>query len=160
LGFGLIVARTLSSYLKSKYQSLPLDGTLNTPPNDPKLIKLLTSLKANKATGHGDLSPSVLKADQQGLVRVIGPLFRRIWEECVFPEEWSLSDVSPIHKEGKARDTVDSFRPIYLIPAMCKLLLTSRITHHIETNKLLREEHMGLRRNKGCKETQQLCGNY
>jgi hypothetical protein len=35
LGFGLIVARTLSSYLKTKYQSLPLDGIiLNTPPND------------------------------------------------------------------------------------------------------------------------------
>jgi hypothetical protein len=36
LGFELIVA--LSSYLKTKYQSLPLDGTLNTPPNDPELI--------------------------------------------------------------------------------------------------------------------------
>jgi hypothetical protein len=59
----LIVARTLSSYLKTKYQSLPLDGILNTPPNDPELIKLLTSLKANKAAGHDDLSPSVLKAD-------------------------------------------------------------------------------------------------
>jgi hypothetical protein len=46
--FGLIVARTLLSYLKSKYQSLLLDGTLNTPPNDPELIKLLTSLKASK----------------------------------------------------------------------------------------------------------------
>ena len=119
-------------------------------------VLLLTSLKANKAAGHDDLSPSVLKADPQGLVRVIGPLFRRIWEECVFPEEWGLSDVSPIHKEGKARDSVDSYRPIYLIPAMCKLfslLLTSRITHHIETNKLLGEEHMGFRRNKGCEET-------
>jgi hypothetical protein len=65
-------------------------------------------------------------------------------------------DVSPIHKEGKARDTVDSCRPIYLIPAMCKLfslLLTSRIAQHIETNKLLGEEHMGFRRNKGCEET-------
>jgi hypothetical protein len=31
-------------------------------------------------------------------------LFRRIWEECVLPEEWGLSDVSPIYKEGKARD--------------------------------------------------------
>ena len=83
-------------------------------------------------------------------------MFRRIWEECVFPEEWGLSDVSPIHKEGKTRDSVDSYRPIYLIPAMCKLfslLLTSRITHHIETNKLLGEEHMGFRRNKGCEET-------
>jgi hypothetical protein len=77
LGFGFIMARTLSSYLKTKYQSLPLVGTLNTPPNDPELIKLLTSLKANKAAGHDDLSPSVLKADPQGLVRVIGPLFRR-----------------------------------------------------------------------------------
>ena len=46
LGFGLIVARTLSSYLKTKHQSLPLSGTLNTPPNDPELIKLLSSLKA------------------------------------------------------------------------------------------------------------------
>jgi hypothetical protein len=57
-----------------------------------------------------------LKADPHGLVRVIGPLFCRIWEECVFPEEWGLSDVSPIHKEGKASDIVDSYRPIYLIP--------------------------------------------
>ena len=156
LGFGLIVARTLSSHLQTKYQSLPLVGTLNTPPDDPELIKLLASLKANKAAGHDDLSPSVLKADPQGLVRVIGPLFRRIWEECVFPEEWGLSDVSPIPKEGKARDIVDSYRPIYLIPAMCKLfslLLTSRITQHIETHKLLGEEHMGFRRNKGCEET-------
>jgi hypothetical protein len=98
-----------------------------------------------------------LKADPQGLVRVIGPLFRRITEECVFPEEWGLSDVSPISKEGKARDIEDSYRPIYLIPAMCKLfslLLTSRITHHIETHKLLGEkQHMGFRRNKGCEET-------
>jgi hypothetical protein len=63
--------------------------------------------------------------------------------------------MSPIHKEGKARASVDSYRPIYLISAMCKLfslLLTSRITHHIETNKLLGEEHMGFRR-KGCEET-------
>jgi hypothetical protein len=117
LGFGLIVARTLSSYLKTKYQSL-LDGALNTPPNDPKLIKLLTSLKANKAAGHDDLSPSVLKADPQGLVRVIGPLFRRIWEECVFPEEWGLSDVSPIHKEGKARDIVDPYL-LFFSPFLC-----------------------------------------
>jgi hypothetical protein len=97
-----------------------------------------------------------LKADPQGLVRVIGPLFRRIWEECVFPEEWGLSDVSPIIKEGKARDSVDSYRPIYLIFDMCKLfslMLASRITHHIETNKLLGAEHMGFRRKKGCEET-------
>jgi len=45
-------------------------------------------------------------ADPQGLVRVIGPLFRRIWEECVFPEEWGLSDVSHIPKEGKARPLI------------------------------------------------------
>ncbi len=61
-----------------------------------ELIKLLTSLKAKKAGGHDDLSPSVLIADPQGLVRFIGPLFRRIWEECVFPEGWGLSDVSLI----------------------------------------------------------------
>jgi hypothetical protein len=92
----------------------------------------------------------------QGLVRVIGPLFRRLWDECVFPEEWGLSDVSPIPMVGKARDIVNSFRPIYLIPAMFKLfslLLTSRITYHIETHKLLGEERMGFRRNKGCEET-------
>ena len=85
-GFGLTAARVLSSFRQTKYQSLPLDGNLNTPPDDPELIKLLTSLKANKAAGHDDLSPSVLKADPQGIVRVIGPLFCRIWEECVFPE--------------------------------------------------------------------------
>jgi hypothetical protein len=91
-----------------------------------------------------------LKADPQSSVKVIGPLFRRIMEECVFPEERGLSDVSPIPKEGRARDSVDTYRPIYLIHAMCKpfsLLLTSRITHHIETNKLLGEEHIGFRRN-------------
>ncbi len=93
LGFGLLVARTLSCYLKTKYQSLTLDCTLNTPPNDPELLKLLTSLKANKAAGHYDPSPSVL-----GLVRVIGLLIRRIWEECVFPEEWGLSDVLCLYR--------------------------------------------------------------
>ncbi len=114
-------------------------------------------LRANKASGHDDLSPSVLKADPQGLVRVIGSLFRRIWEECVFPDEWGLSDVSPIHKEGKARDSVDSYRP-HLIPAMCKLfslLLTSRITHHIETNKSIWDLG-GIR---DAKRQQQPCGN-
>jgi hypothetical protein len=156
VGFGLPVARVLLSFRQAKYQSLPLDGTLNTPPDDPELIKLLTSLNANKAAGHDDLSPSLLKVDPQGIVRVIGPLFRRIWEECVFPEESGLSDVSPIPKEGKARDVVESYRPIILIPVMCKLfslLLTSRITSHIKAHKLLGEEHMGFRRNKGCKET-------
>jgi hypothetical protein len=87
---------------------------------------ILTSLKANKAAGHDDLSPSVLKADPQGLVRVIGPLFRRMWE---VPEEWGLSAVSPIPKEGKARDIVDLYRPIYLIPAMCKLPLAYQSNH-------------------------------
>jgi hypothetical protein len=96
LGFGLIVARTHSSYQKANYQCLSQEGTQNTPSNYSELIKLLTSQKANKAAGHDDLSPSVLKADPQGLFRVIGPLFRRIWEECVFPEEWGICDVSPI----------------------------------------------------------------
>jgi hypothetical protein len=142
LGFGLLVARTLWTHTQSNYQSLPLHGTLNTPPTDSEIIKLLTSLKANKAAGHDNLSPSVLKADPQGIliVRLIGPLFHRIWEKCIFPTKWRLSDVSPILKEGKPRESVDSYRPIYLIPAMCKLfslLLSSRNKNFIETNKLL-----------------------
>ncbi len=54
----------LSLYLAAKW--VISWGTLNTPPNDPELIKLLTSLKAkaNKAAGHDYLSPSVLKASK------------------------------------------------------------------------------------------------
>jgi len=156
VGFGAKIARTISQYLQTQYGSLPRTGTLNSPPDDAELTKILSSLKGNKAAGHDDLSPSVLKADPEGVIRVISPLFRKIWEDGVFPEAWGLSDVSPIPKEGKPRDSVDSYRPIYLIPALCKLfslLLTSRITRHVEAGKLLGEEHMGFRKHKGCEET-------
>ena len=110
----------------------------------------LRNLKRKKSAGLDDIPPSALK-DAAGVLS--SPLARIInlsFETGVFPTDWKSSRLTPVHKSG-ARDSINNYRPISVIPAISKII--ERVAHrqlssYLESNNLLNDCQFGFRKNR------------
>ena len=50
-----------------------------------------------------------------------GIIFRNIVKTGIFPDQWKLANVSPIHKKND-KQLVSNYRPISLLPICSKIL--------------------------------------
>ena len=68
------------------------------------------------------------------------------------PEDWKLSDITPIFKKGD-RKLPENYRPISLTSVICKLLETiirDKIVDYLEEHELIRDTQHGFRRRRSC----------
>jgi hypothetical protein len=95
------------------------DGTeFDIPPmTDEFVLRELRSLSPKKATGLDGVSARLLKAAAGEIAPSLTKVFNLSISTNVFPSQWKLAKVVPIHKGGPLVD-VNNFRPISILPVM------------------------------------------
>ena len=74
-------------------------------------------------------------------------LFNKLYDEGIFPKEWSKSIIVPIHKKGDA-NIPDNYRVIALTSVLSKVyahILNKRLTCWAEQEEKILEQQAGFR---------------
>ena len=76
-----------------------------------RVLKLLLKLDVSKARGLDQISNKILKLAGPVICNQLTDLFNLSVKSGVFPNDWKLAKVSPIHKTGERNDA-NNYRPI------------------------------------------------
>jgi hypothetical protein len=111
----------------------------------------IKQLRVNASGGpDGILNPFLIHG-KDVLVPYLLKLFNVIFQEGVFPAEWSEGYIIPIHKKG-AMDKADNYRGITLLSSLGKLftkILNNRLTSWAESYAVYIEAQSGFRAGMG-----------
>ncbi|CAB4019872.1 Hypothetical predicted protein, partial [Paramuricea clavata] len=81
----------------------------------------LRSLDGSKATGPDEIPARLLKETAEQIAPSLTLLYNKSLETGVFPDEWKLANIVPIHKKDN-KDHVENYRPISLLSIISKIL--------------------------------------
>ena len=85
-----------------------------------RVLKLLLKLDVSKATGLDQISNKILKLAGPVICNQLTVLFNLSVKSGVFPNDWKLAKVSPIHKTDERNDAND-YRPISFLPTIARI---------------------------------------
>ena len=120
----------------------------NIETTELEVKRLLTQLRAHKATGPDGIGNWVLKHCSNTLCKPLTVLFNKSLADGVFPRTWKLANVSPVYKKGSKSDKVN-YRPISLLSNMSKVLekiVFKRLYEYLTENRLLTEKNSGFKK--------------
>ena len=118
------------------------------------VLKLLTSINPNKATGPDNLN-QLLKELATEIVPILTIIFRKSFDTGEVPSDWRNANVSPVFKKGE-KYKAENYRPISLTCICCKLIehiITSHIMKRADRHNILYPLQHGFRSKRSC-ETQ------
>lgn len=118
--------------------------------DEDEVMGLIDSLKTECSVGWDGLSNQLLKDHKGILVPHLTYIFNLCLENGSFPKDLKKSQIRPIHKGG-ARDRVENFRPISILPSLSKILekiINNRLVNYLEDKHLLSDNQFGFRRGK------------
>ena len=137
--------------------SVPPPHLENHPINDPlsmfELESAIRMSKINSSPGEDGICYEMIKQIPRSCKETILTLLNRIWKEGIIPESWKHSIVLPILKPGKESTILNSYRPIALTDALCKineLIIAPRLNWYMEKNRLYNSNQSGFRKNRSC----------
>lgn len=122
---------------------------LNTDFSHEEILKSIKQLKTNKSGGPDRLINEFFIHGKHVLLPILSNLFNKIFENGVFPEEWSEGYVIPLHKKGN-KSEVGNYRGITLLSSLGKLftrIINNRLTGWSEKYFVLIEAQAGFRPN-------------
>ena len=106
-------------------------STLSCTPAD--VYQVLHNLKENKAPGHDQLPPRLLRLCAAGISCSLAVLFNRSFQEGCFPASWKVALVVPVFKKGD-RSLPGNYRPIALLPILSKVMeriVCNKLSHFL-----------------------------
>ena len=74
--------------------------------------RILSMTKTSKATGHDRISPKLLKDCADIVAESLTVIFNKSIEIGVFPDDFKVACVSPIHKSGSKSES-SNYRDLY-----------------------------------------------
>ena len=104
--------------------------------------------KRNSAPGADTISYEMLKQLPDSSKASLLSLINLSWKKGEVPRNWKLAEIIPILKPRKDKLDPQSYRPISLTSAICKIMETmiaKRLTHHLERNQCLSKNQSGFR---------------
>jgi hypothetical protein len=81
----------------------------------------LKHLKSNKATGHDQIPPKLLKKASHVLSVSLTPIFNRCIQAAVYPHDFKCAEVRPIFKKNDVME-MGNYRPVSILTSMSKVL--------------------------------------
>jgi hypothetical protein len=133
----------------SNFSQLPSILPLNTMPEVIFTVadvhQQLVKLKINKSPGPDLLHPRVLHELGDVLAGPLTHLFSQSLNQCVVPDDWKMSTVTPVFKKGK-KDCINNYRPISLTCIACKIMesvIRNKIMEYFFANNLFSRKQYG-----------------
>ena len=114
---------------------------MNIPISREAIRHSILALHVNRATGTDGLCIKMYKCTLDTVLPYLHVLLNRVFDIGQFPEQWSESIISPIHKKGSKFEP-NNYRAISLINSLCTivvLVLTKRLTNWCEDNSVIEE---------------------
>ena len=115
--------------------------------NEDIVLKLLLSLKKNKAIGLDNISARLLKSGAHVICPSITWLLNLSIRTGKFPETWKCSKVTALFKSGD-RTNPSNYRPISILPTLSKILekiVHSQFQEFLNSHNLLSNKQFGFR---------------
>ena len=126
---------------------------VNTPLTCTELRRALASIKKVKvSTGVDTVSYRMLKEAPESFLKILLDFFQRCWDGGTIPAGWKHAIVVPIHKHGKPRKELGSYRPISLTSHLGEVyerVIKNRLEYHCESKKVFPVCQAGFRRERG-----------
>ncbi len=107
----------------------------------------ILGMSTGKATGFDDVSVKILKLARPAIVDSLTYIINMSLQTGVFPHEWKIAKVVPLHKGGSLNDA-NNYRPISILACASKIL--ERAVHNhmysfLVENNLLNPNQSGFR---------------
>ena len=77
-----------------------------------QVSNIIKMSKSSNATGHDDVSMSILKKVNKNIAPHLTHLYNTMIRTSIFPEIMKISRISPIKKPDTKGDSISDFRPI------------------------------------------------
>ena len=122
-------------------------GVFDEPISRDEVTASIRNLKLCKSAGPDKIVSEMLKYVDQNVADFLVQLFNKLYDEGIFPKEWSKSIIVPIHKKGDA-NIPDSYRGIALTSVLSKVytrILNKRLTGWAEQEEKILEQQAGFR---------------
>ena len=125
-------------------------GYMKTPFTLDEMEEAKASLKLKRSPGPDKITNEMLlhlgpKANSKLL-----QIYNNSWKTGHIPQSWREATMIPVHKKGKNKKDVNSYRPISLLSCTGKLLermVNTRLTWHLEGRNIYANEQAGFRKN-------------
>ena len=128
---------------------------MNKPFNHQELADAMKALYERKSPGPDKITNEMLLHLGTRAKTQLLKIFNNSWKTGHVPQIWREADMVPIHKKGKDRAKVDSYRPISLTSCVGKLmerLINTRLTWHLEKNNIISPEQAGFRQHRSTED--------
>lgn len=116
---------------------------LNYPISREEIRNSVQALNSNRASGTMEMYKHTIDL----ILPYLHILFNSVYDSGGFPEEWSESIITPIHKKG-SKCELNNFRAVSLINTLSKIfmhILTRRLTTWCDDNTIINESQTGFR---------------
>ena len=115
-----------------------------------EVLSQLKKLKRKKASGPDHLPPNLIKDSANIIAKPIAYVINLSLRSGLFPDEWKIARVVPLHKSG-TRDNFENYRPISALPVISKIvekIVHKKLVNYLEEHHLLTNQQFGFRRKR------------
>ena len=133
-----------SSYLPASNQ----DSIFLDPITENEVKIEFDQLKVNKSGGYDEMSPRVLKAISNTVVKPLTYIYNQTFLTGVLPNEFKMAIVTPVFKSND-KESFSNYRPISVLPCFSKILeklMYKRIIKFLDKHNTLNEHQYGFRK--------------
>ena len=109
-------------------------------------------LKQFSAPGPDDVTNRILIELCTEIAKPLATLFTKSFDEGKIPDDWRLSNVTPVYKQKGSKSEPGNYRPVSLTSNVCKLmekLVNRALCTHLESGVLNNTQH-GFRKGRSC----------
>lgn len=122
------------------------------PPSISEIQEIVAHMENFKASGENQITAELWKYASKNAIVSLQKIFEEIWKEGVFPEEWKMALIHPLHKKGSKSDP-NNYRGISLVDVTYKILsraLLKRAEPQLDCQ--IGEYQAGFRKGRSCPE--------
>ena len=113
-----------------------------------EISKCLHALKNRKSSGLDCISNEMLKYEESLLLPGILKIFNSVLQLGIYPTEWKMGYLNPIHKSGVRTDP-SSYRRITIMSCLGKLfnsVLNTKLNEYLTENNVISKMQVGFQK--------------
>ena len=116
------------------------------------ILSVIRKLDPNKAHGHDQISIRMIQICDKAICKPLHLIFSSCIESGIFPTEWKMANVVPIHKRDD-KQNVKNYRPVSLLPIFGKIferLIYNEMYSFFIKNDLISSNQSGFKQGNSC----------